>query len=302
MKGTTVILLAALVLGIGAPVLAGTNEVEFHYVFDRNPEWYYDEGNYLVTLRGNGFTSWGSFSYYVDVDFAPRHGTETDSIYLEVTPILSLSKVFGMRTGRVLTDVGLTLQYNHGLLNGRYQLIPEAWLYGVVLSFGGGGIDILDVHLLRKEYKDYHEEYELPYIDWWGYPQLATVHDVWPYEPGWQLTVEWLKTWETANGHEIFTRGFCDWWRQEWATVEQWPKYYPGKKYKGPTWLAPGGENKLLCQPQVGVRFGRDNQFAFGTELEYSRNLYRVPSDDKRYAYEYDRDAFHCSLFLSVRF
>ncbi|MDQ7088385.1 MAG: hypothetical protein Q9Q13_11280, partial [Acidobacteriota bacterium] len=245
---------------------AGTGEVEVHAVFDRNPDWYYGSGaSYLMTLRGNGFTSWGSFNYYLDVDFKPDRSTETDTLYLEVAPILSLSKTTGMTLPRWLTDLGLTVQYNHGLADSRYQLIPQAWLFGTVLSFGGGAIDVLDVHLLRKKFKTYHEEYEIPYIDYFGYPQLATVRDDWPYEDGWQVTVEWLKTWR-AGKNEIFTRGFCDYWKQEWQVVEQWPDFYPGLMSKGPTWLAPGGEHKLICQPQVGYRFGMRGQYAVGTE------------------------------------
>ncbi len=295
------LIMTILVGTIMLPALAGVNEVEFHYVPDRNPEWYFGDGNYLMTLRGNGFTSWGSWNYYIDIDFKPDFKLETDSIYVELAPIVSMSKLFNITMPRWLTDVGLTAQFNHGLLDSRFQLIPEAWLYGVVLSFGGDKLDVLDIHLLYKAYKDYDERYEIAYIDLAGHARLAKVHDVWPYENGWQITAEWMKTWRVKD-HEIFTRGFCDYWDQEWSTVEQWPAVFPGRLSKGPTWLAPGGEKKLLCQPQIGYRFGESNQFAIGSELEYSQNLYRVLDSRAAYTYKYDSSAFQYSLFLSMRF
>ncbi len=289
------------ILLLAVNALAGVGELEIHTIPNRQPDWYYGDGNFQLTLRFNGYTSWGSFNGYLDVDLSPDFGTSSDVMYLELSPVFSLSKIAGLQTPDWLTDVGLTVQYNHGLMDSRYQLIPRAWLGGVVLSFGGDTIDVLDVHLLYKTFASYEEDYEIPYMDG-DQPALWPVHDVWPIEDGWQITVEWANTWRTKGGHEVFIRGFVDYWVQEWKTVEQWPEAFPGFESKGPTWLRPASSGRFITQPQFGYRFGYANQFAVGTELEYTHNLYREPDDDGIHLYRMMGSTFQASLFFSVRF
>ncbi len=286
---------------VASTALAGVGEIEIHIIPNRQPDWYYGDGNFQLTLRSNAYTSWGSFNAYLDVDMSPDFGTSNDVEYLEIAPIFSLSKLAGLKPPGWLTDVGLTVQYNDGLMDNRYQLIPTAWLGGIVLSFGGSAMDVLDLHLLYKTFSAYEEDYEIPYLDG-NQPALWPVHDVWPIKDGWQVTLEWAKTWRTGKGHEIFARGFFDYWIQSWATVEQWPDVYPGFESKGPTWLHPASSVKIVTQPQFGYRFGYANQFAVGTELELTHNLYREPDDDGEHLYRLKDFTFQMSLFFSVRF
>ena len=300
------LLFVCTVLGPAAPCVASVGETELHAIPGRTPDWYYGDGALQLTLRQNAYTSWGSWNSYIDLDCGPNYSADVDQLYLDMSPLVSLTKLLHFYPEKILTDVSLSVHYNAGLINNEFQPIATSWLYGVVFSFGGGVLDALDIHVLYRTFSDYKESYDFAYTQpgWGGFYQIYHYDDVWPYEDSWQFSLEWSKTWRWGK-REIFTRGFVKTYKQEFVPLEQYPVDFPGRIYDHPAWLKDGAPTKIIWQPQVGLRFGNSNQYAVGSELEWTRNIYKEPWDDdnpETNYYQFIRDSVHVSVFFALRY
>lgn len=257
---------------------AGVAEVDLMVIPEKQPRWSNGDGAFQMTTWAHGFTSWGSVNFSADIMFEPGYSATPNALLLEVDPVLSIPRVFNfaMPKRSPLTDFGIAFQIKQGMFANDTPAIPLSALYGISLGFGGWLIDGLDVEILRRVSKPYVENYEIAYIDE-GFDVTAIAYsDSWPYEASWNVGVTWYHTWEVGNT-ELYTRGFFDYWRSQYQTVEQWPEDRPGESYAGPTWEVPTSSGRFLAQPQLGWRFGKRLNFAIGIELELSHHVYLVP-------------------------
>lgn len=162
------------------PSMANAQDIQLHYDFGRNIYSDTEAGRPKLTLTYENFTAdaWGSWYYFVDVDFSRKF---TESAYTEV------SREFNVGSKGFAAHV----EYDGGLSKtGSYQqsaLIGPAW--------NGHNADFSTTYSVQLMYKQYFKSYAYTH-------KYASV----------QLTGVWST--QFANKALTFS-GFVDFWRGE---------------------------------------------------------------------------------------
>lgn len=275
MSGALILLLAPMSGGTAA---AAVSEFSISPTPAKQPRWVYGQGALQLGAWSAGYTSWGSLSTAVDVLLGPDYSLQPSMILVEFEPVLSIPKILGtaLPERAPISDVGLTVQVDGGILSGRYQPMPMSLMVGSSLEFGGPQIDGLRLDVMWRTSQPYAESYEVPFLEGNGTITMYPYDDVWPIKPGIALGLEGFHTWSLAR-LEVFARGFVDVYQQAYAEVEQWPEDRPGERHAGPTWEAEVAPWRMLAQPQIGVRLGKKRSQVLALELELSHHIYMVP-------------------------
>lgn len=171
------VLMACLTIGVQA------QNVQLHYDFGRNIYTGEEAGRSKVTMTLEQFKAddWGSWYYFVDVDFS-RHFTE--SAYAEISREFTLGSQ---------SPLAAHVEYNGGL--SRNASFQQAGLAGI--AYNGHTKDFSTTWSVQLLYKQYFKSYE----------------DTHSYASA-QLTGVWSTTF--ANKKCTFS-GFIDFWRGEKA-------------------------------------------------------------------------------------
>ena len=174
------ILFAVLML-MGMAVQA--QNVQLHYDFGRNIYSNEEAGRQKVTMTLEQFKAdkWGSWFYFVDVDFSRKF---TESAYTEISREINLSKK---------VPIAAHVEYNGGL--NRFGSFQQAALVGA--AWNGHSADFSKTYSVQLMYKRYFKSYETTR----GYHSF-------------QLTGVWGLNF--AKGKGSFS-GFIDLWRGEKA-------------------------------------------------------------------------------------
>ena len=129
-----------------AVIAMQAQNVQLHYDLGRNIYPNEEAGRPKVTMTLEEFKldSWGSWFYFVDVDFSRKF---TESAYTEISRELNLYKV---------TNFAAHLEYNGGLSkNGSFQ---QAALVG--MAYNGWNPALSATYSLQLLYKRYFKSYD----------------------------------------------------------------------------------------------------------------------------------------------
>ena len=137
------ILFAVLML-MGMAVQA--QNVQLHYDFGRNIYSNEEAGRQKVTMTLEQFKAdkWGSWFYFVDVDFSRKF---TESAYTEISREFNLSKK---------VPIAAHVEYNGGL--NRFGSFQQAALVGA--AWNGHSADFSKTYSVQLMYKRYFKSYE----------------------------------------------------------------------------------------------------------------------------------------------
>ncbi len=174
-------ILLAMLLMMGMAVQA--QNVQLHYDFGRNIYPDAEAGRQKVTMTLEQFKAdkWGSWFYFVDVDFSRKF---TEGAYTEISREINLSKK---------VPLAAHVEYNGGL--NRFGSFQQAALAGI--AWNGHSADFSKTYSIQLMYKRYFKSYE----------NTRAYHSV-------QLTGVWGLNF--ANDKLRFD-GFIDLWRGEKA-------------------------------------------------------------------------------------
>ena len=172
-------ILLAMLLMMGMAVQA--QNVQLHYDFGRNIYPDAEAGRQKVTMTLEQFKAdkWGSWFYFVDVDFSRKF---TEGAYTEISREINLSKK---------VPLAAHVEYNGGL--NRFGSFQQAALAGI--AWNGHSADFSKTYSIQLMYKRYFKSYE----------NTRAYHSV-------QLTGVWGLNF--ANDKLRFD-GFIDLWRGE---------------------------------------------------------------------------------------
>ncbi|MBR5929269.1 MAG: DUF5020 family protein [Prevotella sp.] len=165
-----------------AVIAMQAQNVQLHYDFGRNIYPDEEAGRQKVTMTLEQFRSdqWGSWFYFVDVDFSRKF---TEGAYAEISRELKLKR--GL-------PLAAHVEYNGGL--NRFGSFQQAALAGV--AWNGHNIDFSNTYSLQLLYKRYFKSYN----------NTSAYHSM-------QLT----GVWSTRIGRMLTFSGFIDLWRGEKA-------------------------------------------------------------------------------------
>ena len=273
------ILLLSMVMGM-SPASAAITEVDLQIIPQKQPRWMMGDGSLALSALSTGYTSWGSVSASVDLQFAADFETTPSLFLVSATPVYSLQRLLNRPIPILgISDYGVFAQVKGGLSNSAYQPVTMRRVLGGSLSFGGGFFDILDLRVGHSAANAYTESYELSFGDGVGGVLTIPYEDSWTFGGGVSVATEWYNHW-TIGKTELFTRGFVEAWTQPYESVEQWPDDRPGESFEGPTWLAETSPLRVLAQPSLGIRFGKRQNLIAAIEFEMTHNVYTAPRND----------------------
>lgn len=236
-----------------AALAAQAQNVQLHYDFGRNlySDQESDRQKVTVTLEQFKADKWGSWYYFVDVDFSRKF---TESAYTEISREFNLGKQ---------SPFAFHIEYNGGL--NRFGSFQQSALAG--FAYNGHTADFSktwSVQLMYKRYfkignqgsvLNYYDTFSSyapsPVLMVYSNPEHEAYHSL-------QLTGVWGLNF--AKNKCTFS-GFIDFWR--------------GEKYNG------HGQLVVLSEPQFW--YNATEHFSIGTEVEFSNHFIYNTYDDQSF-------------------
>ena len=86
------ILLLSMVMGM-SPASAAITEVDLQVIPQKQPRWMMGDGSLALSALSTGYTSWGSVSASVDLQFAADFETTPSLFLVSATPVYSLQRL-----------------------------------------------------------------------------------------------------------------------------------------------------------------------------------------------------------------
>lgn len=164
-------------------------ELQLHIDYDREP--YVGEGIYTATLEHFSEWKYGDNFFFVDAEGQSNYSTDTETIYYEIAPRLSIDRILGTKVMPLdsLGETYFTVQYN----DGGESFINPVWLSGVSFDFNfqpNYGFSNLSIMVRHEETQD----------------------------TAYQITLVWGQPF-SLFGQQFSTQGFADYWKNDECEV-----------------------------------------------------------------------------------